>query len=264
MTPSVIRTIIVDDEEPARELLRSMLQAWPRIEVVGEAADGEAAIALVRRDSPDLMFLDVQMPRMGGFDLVAALPPTPVPTIVFVTAFDRYALRAFEVSACDYLLKPFDEARLAIAVTRVLGQHDRSDPEESRALQSLLTEVRDFASEQVVIRVDGRHIFLAPNEIDWIEADGKDLLVHVGSSVLRARESMSSIEERLPSARFLRVHRSTVVNRARIREMQPWFQGEYVLILKDGTRVVTGRKYREAVQHLAHGPRRPKRTGGDA
>jgi two-component system LytT family response regulator len=248
-----LRTMIVDDEDNARGLLRSMLTAWPRIRVVGDAADGESAVTLARRESPDLLFLDVQMPGMSGFDVVAALSPDAVPMIVFVTAFDQYALRAFEVSACDYLLKPFDEDRLAITMQRVIDRYDRADRPSGLELQSLLSQLRGATESQVVVKVDGRHIFLDADEIDWIEADGKDLSIHAGKSVLRVRESMSSLEGRLPGTRFLRVHRSAMVNRSRVREMQPWFGGDHVLILRDGTRVITGRTYREAVQELTRG-----------
>jgi two-component system LytT family response regulator len=245
---TTLRTIIVDDEAPARELLRSMLQAWPQCEIIGEASDGESAVTMIQQLSPDLLFLDVQMSGLNGFDVVASLAPDTAPMIVFVTAFDQYALKAFEVSACDYLLKPFDEVRLSATVRRLLDRHARADRNMSTTVRTLLAELHDH--RPVVVKVDGRHVFLDPDEIDWVEADDKELRVHVGKSVLRVRESMHSFERRLPTPRFLRVHRSAVVNRSRVREMQPWFRGEYVLILKDGTRVVTGPSYREAVLAL--------------
>jgi two-component system LytT family response regulator len=245
---TTLQTIIVDDEAPARELLRSMLQAWPQCEIVGEASDGESAVTMIQQLSPDLLFLDVQMSGLNGFDVVASLAPDTAPMIVFVTAFDQYALKAFEVSACDYLLKPFDEVRLSATVRRLLDRHARADHDMSATVRTLLAELHD--RRPVVVKVEGRHVFLDPDEIDWVEADDKELRVHVGKSVLRVRESMHSFERRLPTQRFLRVHRSALVNRSRVREMQPWFQGEYVLILKDGTRVVTGPSYREAVQAL--------------
>jgi len=247
---SGVRVVIVDDEDPARRLLRALLAAWPRVTVVGEAADGETAVSLIRDERPDLVFLDVQMPRMTGFDVVSAISPESMPTVIFVTAYDQYALRAFEVSACDYLLKPFDEDRLALAMQRALERHDQRTQLTGPALRSLLAEVRQSPDAQIILKVDGRHVFLSPSEIDWIEASGKELRVHVGKNALVVRESMSSLEQRLEPHRFIRVHRSAIVNRSRIREMQPWFQGEYVLILRDGTRVTTGRSYRDAVQRL--------------
>lgn len=245
---TALRTIIIDDELPARELLRSMLQPWPEVEIVGEAADGESAVTMIGELAPDLLFLDVQMAGLNGFDVVASLAPDTAPMIVFVTAFDQYALKAFEVSACDYLLKPFDEARLGATVRRLLDRHARADLNTSATLRALVAELR--GNQPIIVRVDGRHVFLDADEIDWVEADNKELRIHVGPSLLRVRESMTSFERRLPAERFLRVHRSTIVNRSRVREMQPWFQGEYVLILKDGTRVVTGPAYREVVQRL--------------
>jgi two-component system LytT family response regulator len=245
---TTLRTIIVDDEAPARELLRAMLGAWQEIEIVAEASDGESAVSMIRQMAPDLVLLDVQMPGLNGFDVVASLAPETAPMIVFVTAYDRYALKAFEVSACDYLLKPFDEARLSATVHRLLDRHDHADQTTRAALRGLLERLED--NRPIVVKVEGRHVFLDPDEIDWVEADGKELRLHVGKSTLRVRESMNSLERRLPEQRFLRVHRSTVVNRSRVREMQAWFQGEYVLILKDGTRVVTGPSYRDAVQGL--------------
>jgi two-component system LytT family response regulator len=189
---------------------------------------------------------------------VAALPRDEVPLIIFVTAYDRYALRAFEISVCDYLLKPFDEDRLATAVERVLQRYDQSGRGFGAALDSLLKQVHQpKSSSQVVVKVDGRHLFLDSDEIDWVQADGKELRIHLGKNIVAVRESLSSLEHRLPPGRFLRVHRSTVVNRSRIRELQPWFQGEYVLILRDGARVITGPRYREAVQQLTRGRRSP-------
>lgn len=243
-----IRTLIVDDEDPARELLRSFLAAWPAIEIIGEAADGATALSLIRRDRPDLMFLDVQMPEMTGFDVVTKLASDETPIIVFVTAYDRYALKAFEISALDYLLKPFDAARLSTTMTRILARRDRAEYEA--ALGSLLSQLRPSADERIVVKVDGRHVFLDAADVSWIEAADKEVRVHVGGATLSVREAMNSIEQRLDASRFVRVHRSAIVNRAHVREIQPWFKGDYVIILRDGTRVVTGPSYRAAVQQL--------------
>lgn len=243
-----IRTLIVDDEDPARELLRSFLAAWPAIEIIGEAADGATALSLIRRDRPDLMFLDVQMPEMTGFDVVTKLASDETPIIVFVTAYDRYALKAFEISALDYLLKPFDAARLSTTMTRILARRDRAEYEA--ALGSLLSQLRPSADERIVVKVDGRHVFLDAADVSWIEAADKEVRVHVGGATVCVREAMNSIEQRLDASRFVRVHRSAIVNRAHVREIQPWFKGDYVIILRDGTRVVTGPSYRAAVQHL--------------
>ena len=241
-----IRAIVVDDEEPARELLRAFLRAWPDVEVVAEASDGDAAVDAIRHQRPDLVFLDVQMPSMNGFDVVAALDPDELPLIVFVTAYDQYALRAFEVSACDYLLKPFDRDRLAATMRRIFARRESLGEEVRR----LVGHLRQSTPQQIIVKSDGRHVFIDLDEIEWIEAMSKDLRLHLGGRTLVVREAMNSIERRLDPSRFLRVHRSAIVNRSRIREMQPWFKGDYVLILRSGARVVSGRTYRGAVHAL--------------
>lgn len=245
-----IRALVVDDEEPARELLRAFLAKWPDVIIAGEAGDGVSAIELTKRLSPHLLFLDVQMPRMSGFDVVAALDAETLPLIVFVTAYDRYALRAFEVSACDYLLKPFDADRFANTMRRVLARREEPAQSARDAVRSLLAAVRSASVEQVVVKVDGRHVFLDANEVEWVEAVRKDARLHLGAKTLVVRESMTSLERRLDPSRFLRVHRSAIVNRAHIREMQPWFKGDYVLIMRSGARIVSGQTYREATKRL--------------
>ncbi|MEP6691525.1 MAG: LytTR family DNA-binding domain-containing protein [Gemmatimonadaceae bacterium] len=244
-----IRTLIVDDEEPARELLRSFLSHYPDVDIAGEAGDGAAALEMISNLAPDLVFLDVQMPRMSGFDVVAALDPNALPLIVFVTAYDQYALRAFEVSACDYLLKPFDADRLANTMRRVLFRREQPGADVHSAVRTLLAHVRP-AAEQVVVKADGRHIFLAADEIERFEAVGKDVRVHLGAKTLLVRESMNGLAGRLDATQFLRVHRSAIVNRSHIREMQPWFKGDYVIITRTGARIVSGRTYRAAVKQL--------------
>jgi len=245
-----VRALIVDDEEPARELLRAFLSAWPEVEVVGDVGDGETAVEAVRQQRPDLMFLDVQMPEMNGFDVVAALSAEETPVIVFVTAYDRYALRAFEVSACDYLLKPFDADRLGATMRRVFARNQRTNQEVSAAIRALVGQLRSPEEQQVIVKADGRHVFLAPNDIAWLEVVGKEVRIHVTGATITVREPLNSLAQRLDATRFIRVHRSAIVNRAHIREVQPWFKGDYVIILRTGTRVVTGRSYRAVVQEL--------------
>lgn len=245
-----IRALLVDDEEPARELLRAFLAPWREIAIVGEAGDGLTAIGLAKRLTPDLLFLDVQMPRENGFDVVAALDPDALPLIVFVTAYDQYALRAFEVSAVDYLLKPFDAERFAVTMRRVLARRDDPARTARDAVRALLTAIRPPLGEQLVVRVDGRHVFLDAGDIEWVEAVRKDARLHLGAKSLLVREPMNSLERRLDPARFVRVHRSAIVNRTHIREMQPWFKGDYVLIMRTGARVVSGQTYREIVRRL--------------
>jgi two-component system, LytTR family, response regulator len=245
-----IRALLVDDEEPARELLRAFLARWPEVTIVGEAGDGRAAIEMTRRLAPDIVFLDVQMPRLGGFDVVGALDAESLPLIVFVTAYDQYALRAFEVSACDYLLKPFDADRFANTMRRVLARREEPAQIARAAVRSLLAGVKPASAEAVAVKVDGRHLFVDAAEIEWIEAVRKDARLHLGAKELFVHESMTSLEQRLDPSRFLRVHRSAIVNRAHIREMQPWFKGDYVLIMRSGARIVSGQTYRTSVRRL--------------
>ncbi len=247
-----VRTLIVDDEEPARELLRSFLARWPDVDIVAEAADGASAIELARRHTPELVFLDVQMPRVNGFDVVASLDERALPLIVFVTAYDQYALRAFEVSACDYLLKPFDAERFAATMRRVLARRAAPAGDVQAAVQTLMSRVRGRANNQLVVKTDGRHVFLDDADVEWIEAVGKDVRLHLGGSAktVVARESMNSLVARLDSDRFVRVHRSAIVNRSHIREAQPWFKGDYVFVMKSGARVTSGRTYREQMRRL--------------
>ena len=248
-----LRVLIVDDEPPARELLRSLLAAWPAAEIAGEASDGQSAVEMVHALAPDVVFLDVQMPRMSGFDVIATLEGGPMPLIVFVTAHDQYALRAFDVSACDYLLKPFDADRFAAAMSRVLARRRGSEPGLDAALRSLLAHIRQPAAEQLVVKSDGRHLFLNGREVIRVEADGKSCRIHLANGVVEVRESLTSLKRRLDPVRFVRVHRSAIVNRAHIREVQPWFTGEYVVLMRDGSRIVTGRSHREAVRRLIGG-----------
>lgn len=246
-----LRVVIVDDEDPAREFLRALLARRPDVEVVGEAGDGASAVATIRARQPDVVFLDVQMPVMNGFDVVAALEEHECPPIIFVTAYDAFALRAFEVNACDYLLKPFDAARLTTAMMRVFDRVPRQGAVKA-ALRSLVTHVGAAAraAAPIVVKVDGSHIFLAPDEIEWVEAAGKEVRVHLGATRLLVRESLNSLEERLDRSAFIRVHRAALVNRNGIRQVQPWFKGDYVILTRNGTRIVTGRTYRARVREL--------------
>jgi two-component system LytT family response regulator len=252
-----LRCVVVDDEPLARDLLRGMLEAYSDIEVVAECADGRTALRAIRKLDPDLVFLDVQMPKMDGFDLVQELDPETMPSIVFVTAYDRYALRAFEIHALDYLLKPFDEERLERALSRArdhLGRADRGE-ELSRVL-ALLEDLgaRDRYPDRIAIRRSDRTILQPVAEIDWLEADGKHVKFHVGDRTFAIREAMSRIERMLDPRTFLRVSRSAIVNVGRIREVQPWFHGDHVIVLQSGEQVTTTRTYRSSVNRLLGSP----------
>jgi len=221
-----IRALIVDDEPPARDLIATLLRDEPDLEVVGQCSNGTDAVAAIKRFSPDLVFLDVQMPGMDGFAVLAELPADRLPLVIFVTAFDQHAIRAFEVHALDYLLKPFEYDRLRQAV-RHARTHLTQGPGTAgqTRLVSLLEELRNRGQtwNRLAIRDAGRVLFLQPDEIDWIEAEGNYVRLHVGKESHLLRETMNAAEERLASKKFLRVSRSTIVNLERIAEWQPLF-----------------------------------------
>ena len=248
-----IRVLIVDDEPPARDLIATLLRDEPDLEVVGQCSNGRDAVAAINRLSPDLVFLDVQMPGMDGFAVLAELPADRLPLVIFVTAFDQHAIRAFEVHALDYLLKPFEYDRLRQAVRHARTQLAQSSGTADRThLISLLKELhnRGQSWDRLAIRDAGRILFLQPDEIDWIEAEGNYVRLHVGKESHLLRETMNSTEERLASKKFLRVSRSTIVNLERITEWQPLFHGDSVVILRDGTRLTVSRVYRETLDRL--------------
>jgi len=251
-----IRTLIVDDEPLARQRLRGLLEQDADIDLVGECGDGGQAVDAVRQLRPDLMFLDVQMPVLDGFGVIAGLAGSAVPAVIFVTAHDRYALKAFEVHALDYLLKPYDRARFTAALDRAKAQVQREkDPALDRRLLELLQTVRAGRSpgERLVVKTAGRVCFVPIEEIDWIEAAGNYVRLHAGKDDHLLRESMSGMESKLGSGRFVRIHRSAIVNLERIRELQPAFHGDYAVILRDGTELTLSRGYRERLEEsLGH------------
>lgn len=252
-----MRALIVDDEPPARELIATLLQQEPDVEIVGECPDGRSAVAAIERLSPTLVFLDVQMPGLDGFGVLGAVPPERWPLIVFVTAYDEHAVRAFEVHALDYLLKPFEYDRLRQAVQRARGQLDqRAAAAQPARLLALLEEMQQQSQnwDRVAVREDRCVTFLKPAEIDWIEAEGNYLRLHVGKKAYLLRETMNAAETRLVPKKFLRVSRSVLVNLERVKEWQPLFHGDSVLILEDGTRLTVSRVYRESLDRLVARP----------
>ena len=248
-----IRTLIVDDEPLARRKVRRMLARDPEVEILGDCANGREAIASISTHNPDLVFLDVQMPEIDGFDVLESIPPAEMPFVIFVTAYDQYALRAFEVSAVDYLVKPFDRRRFEKALQRAKS---RLATERGRDLNqqtlALLEELKARSShiERLVIKAGGRAFFLKTDEIDWIEAEGKYVRLHVGKESYLLREAIGNIEGQLDPKRFPRIHRSTIVNIERVRELQPWFHNEYRVILKDGTELMLSRSCRKRLGEL--------------
>jgi two-component system LytT family response regulator len=248
-----IRVLIVDDEPLARQRIRRLLESDADVEVLGECADGLKAVNAVRANRPDLLFLDVQMPDLDGFSVLEALGPHEMPTTIFVTAYDRYAIKAFEVHALDYLLKPFDRERFRKALERAKGHIGRSRTQaQEKKLEGLLTEVSQERKslERIVIKSTSRVFFLRTDEIDWIEAAGNYLKLHAGKEFHLLRETMNGLEAKLDPKVFLRIHRSTMVNVERIKELQPFFHGDYLVILKDGTQLTLSRTHRPKLQHL--------------
>ena len=248
-----VRTLIVDDEPLARKHLRSLLAEHGDIAIIGEAGNGKDAIAAIRRDQPELVLLDIQMPEIDGFGVVREIGAERMPVVVFVSAFDEYALAAFEAQALDYIMKPVKRDRFHATIRRavdMIGRRAGGDLRGplSRLLERIETE-RKYPS-RLAIKTEGRVLFLKANEIDWIETDGDHVKFHVGQQTYLHRTTLTRLEERLSPKIFLRIHRSIVVNVERVRELQPWFQGDYVLILADGTRLTSGRSYRERVREF--------------
>jgi len=254
-----LRVLIVDDEALAREKLRTLLQGELDIELVGECGDGAAAVSAIGRLAPDLVFLDVQMPEVDGFGVLEALGPRTLPAVIFVTAYDKYALRAFEVRALDYLLKPFDRARFhkALARARTELERDRHGGALDRRLRTLLEDVtgqRRYA-RRLVIRDAGRVFFLRVEELDWIEAAGNYARLHVGGDTHLMRETMKALEARLDPDSFVRIHRAAIVNLDRVKELRSRFRGEYNVVLKDGREIASSRTQSERLRALLRGAR---------
>ncbi len=245
MNGTTIRTCIIDDEPLARERIRSLLAQEPDVEVVGESGDGGEAVEAIRRTRPDLVFLDVQMPVLDGFGVLETLAADVPPAVIFCTAYDQYALQAFDVHALDYLLKPFNGRRFRKAMDRARLElmKEGSSPAMNEKLLSLLETLRNEkkAPERLVLKSSGRVSFLKVDEIDWIEAEGNYVRLHTGNSSHLLRETMKGIEAKLDPKRYIRIHRSTIVNTDRIKELQPLFHGEYAVILRDGTRLTASR-----------------------
>ena len=249
------RTIVVDDEPLARDRLLKLLRAEPDIEVVGEAKNGREGVELIRQTKPALAFLDVQMPELDGFGVLAELKADERPAVVFVTAFDKFALKAFEVRAVDYLLKPFDKERFTTALNRAIDQVKRQQAGElSQRLTALLADVRPEQKpkqlDRIAVKSSGRIVFVKVDEIDWVEAADNYVSLHVGTENHLHRETMATLEGQLPMEKFMRISRSTIVNMDRIKELQPLFHGEYTVILRNGTKLTLSRSYREKLDQL--------------
>jgi len=252
-----IPTVIVDDERLARNRIRRLLSLDPEIDIVGECANGPEAAETLGREPVELLFLDVQMPGMDGFSVLEGLPRERLPVVVFVTAYDTYALRAFEVHAFDYLLKPFDRTRFFDVVKRAKAQVTlvRSGDVNRRLLELLEgMEHRRSDANRIAIRTGGHVVLVKTQNIDWVEAADNYVCLHCGGETHVVRETMNSFERRLDTNRFLRIHRSTIVNLDRIKEMQPWFRGDYQVVLHDGTKLTLSRSYRDRLRTVLMKP----------
>jgi two-component system LytT family response regulator len=256
-----MKTLIVDDEPLAREGLRNLLKRISDIDVVGECSDGVQAIESIRTLRPDLVLLDIQMPEVSGFDVIEQVGSKAMPAVIFVTAYDEHALRAFDVCALDYLLKPVDADRLVIAIDRVRthlsGKHG---DEIGGRLRRLLEDLRGGAQypDRIMIRTPGRITFLGVAEVDWIEAQGDYICIHAKGKKHLIREKIGEMEDRLDPALFSRIHRSTIVRLGQIREMQPLFSGEYSVLLFSGEKLTLSRSYRDRVFETLHQGGKPR------
>jgi two-component system LytT family response regulator len=251
-----IRTLIVDDEPLARALLRSFLAEDAQIEIVGECGDGYTAIEMIESAAPELVFLDIQMPDLDGFGVLRALPPAAIPNLVFVTAYDQFALKAFDVHAVDYLLKPFDRERFERTLERAKQQIALQKREDVQAaLLRILSEqsARPQPVKRILVKSGDKSFFVRPEEISWIEAQGNYVALHVGAQSFLLRQTVNTLEKQLDTARFQRIQRSTIVNLDAIREMHPAGRGEYEIVLKDGVALKLSHTYRESFLRFASG-----------
>jgi two-component system LytT family response regulator len=251
-----IRALVVDDEPLGRSAIRRFLGKHVGVEIIGECGDGESAVRAIRERKPDLVFLDVQMPEMDGFQVLSEVGANEMPVTIFVTAYDRYALRAFDANATDYLLKPIGKERFERALTRanhrIAGRFNCD--EVHRIISSLerLAAARIYP-DRLSIPKNGRVLFVATKDIDWIEAEGNYVRLHVGNRDFEFRETLTALEEKLNPSEFLRIHRSTIVNIHRIKEIQAWFHGHHRVLLENGTELRMSRYQREIARKLGLG-----------
>ena len=255
-----MRVLIVDDEPLAREKIRTLLRNHPEVEVIGEPRDGREAVEAIRLDPPDLIFLDVQMPEIDGFEVLTQIDAARMPVVIFVTAYDQHALRAFEVHALDYLLKPFKDERFRTALEHAKTQiRQQKVSEVSQRLVALLEQTMGKAStpapsddepylRRLVVKTGGRVFFINVEEIDWIEAADYYVRLHVGRASHLLRETMSNLERQLDPQQFQRIHRSTIVQLDRIAALEPVYHGDYVVLLRDGTHLKMSRRHRQKVE----------------
>jgi len=248
-----IRALIVDDEPLARKGVRGHLASEIDIKVIGECSNGFEAIAIIRKEKPDLVFLDIQMPELDGFGVIAEIRVLEMPPVIFVTAYDAHAIRAFEVQALDYVLKPFEASRFRTAVSRARSEIQRNlNGEINSRLVNLLEELRSPREyfQRLAIKSNGRVNFVNIAEIDWIEAADNYVRVHLGRESYLIRETMSRLEAKLDPRRFARVHRSVIVNMGQVKQLETMFNGEYEIVMQDGKHLPFGRAYRSRARQF--------------
>ncbi|MBB4639513.1 LytR/AlgR family response regulator transcription factor [Longimicrobium terrae] len=250
----MISVLVVDDERPARQRICALLEGHPDFAVVGECGNGREAVSAIREIHPDLVFLDVQMPEVDGFGVAEEIGADQMPMVVFATAYDEFALRAFDAHAIDYLLKPFDEERFQRTLNRVRAQLSGGRADMEERLRALVHEMSSQAvrMDRIPVRVGPRTRFVDLADVDYMEADDNYVRLHVGERSYLIRETMSALESRLPPSRFVRIHRSLIVNVARVQEVEPGFSGEYVVFLTCGARLTSTRTYRARIQAVLH------------
>lgn len=248
-----MRILIVDDEAPGRQRIASLLEKEPDCEVLGECASGPEALEFMKKQMPDLLFLDIQMPEMDGFALLRRLPADRWPVVIFVTAYDQHALKAFEVHALDYLLKPFKQERFREAVQHARAAlENKQTGSSSKRLAELLAETKPHSPflTRVAVKTEGRVIFVKTEQIDWIESAGNYAVLHAGKDAHVIRESLTALETDLSPNQFLKISRSAIINLDRVKELQPMFNGEHVVVLQNGKQLPMTRGLREVERAL--------------
>lgn len=243
-----VTTIVVDDESHVRTRLVDLLSEFPSLKLVGECGNGIEAVKTISSLQPDLAFLDIQMPNLDGFDVLHSLDPADIPVVVFVTAFDQHAIKAFEVNAVDYVLKPIDEARFSIAVNRSIKRvlDIRNGLDRSFNSHSKFAEQLHRPCRRLLVKTNGKHLVVKTQEIEWIEAADKYVRLHTKTKSYTCRNSMRELESKLDCEEFIRIHRSAIVRIGAIKEIQPYFHGEFKVVIEDGTALPLGRSYKQA------------------
>ncbi len=248
-----IRVLIADDKLPAREKIRRMLRQETDVEIIGECADGLEIIAFIEKQKPDLVFLEIQMPGLDGFEILRKIETDKLPFVIFVTESENFAVKAFEVGALDYLLVPFNKERLQTAVQKARQQiENRSNGSLDKLLRAFLDKLPDGKNypDKIMLKTAKGVSFINTNEVDWVEAAGNYIKLHVKDSGHLLRETMNNIESKLNPDKFLRIHRSSLVNIDRIKELQPLFNGDYIVILQNDTELNLSRNYHDRLQRL--------------